>query len=397
MRERRAAHVRPLPPPGDRVRARHIPRRAVSLDLVGRYGRSRSDEGSSLSTPAAALVVAVGVVVLVVGGNLLIGALGQVAAAFDDAMSRITSAAPATPPPSGVALDTPVLDTPENDGYTNQAVLSLSGNVPSAAVGKNGYSVRIYLLDERGSRRQVAEMPVGQTTRFSSGAVHLAEGRNSFAATLVTPIGEGQPSPVVTYTLDTQPPRLTVTSPSENILLHASSVSVAGRSDPGAIVTVRNRNAPGGSVATRTVGDDGRFSVPVALVAGANRIDLTATDRAGNATSVSITLTRDYGKLSPHFTVSPIKFGTGSPVTLKLAVHATAEDGSPLSSATVTFTVTVQGLGPIVSPELLTDANGLASWQTTVSGASPGIGAASVLIVSDHGDQITATVRLTTV
>ncbi len=397
MRERRAAHVRPLPPAGERIRERRISRRSPSLDLGRRYGRSRDGEGGTISLPLAAIIVVVGVATLVVGGNLLVGALEHVAGAFDDAVSRITSAAPATPAPSGVALDTPVLDTPDNGGFTNQAVVALSGSVPGAVVGKNGYMVRIYVLDERGSRNQVAEMPVGQTTKFSSGAIHLAEGRNTFAATLVTPIGEGQPSPIVTYTLDTQPPRLTVVSPANNSFVRTASVSVTGRTDPGATVTVRNRNAPGGSLATKTAGDDGRFAVSVALVAGSNTIDLTATDRAGNSSSLGLAIKRDYGKLAAHFSASPVKFASSSTTTLKLSVHATAEDGSPLARASVTFTVTVQGLGPIVSPELLTDGFGVAAWQTAISGASPGIGAASVLIVSDDGDQVTATIRLTTV
>jgi hypothetical protein len=56
----------------------------------------------------------------------------------------------------------------------------------------------------------------------------------------------------------------------------------------------------------------------------------------------------------------------------------------------------VQGLGPIVSPEITTDATGTATWQVAVSGATAGIGQASVLVTSPDGDQVTATATITT-
>jgi hypothetical protein len=54
------------------------------------------------------------------------------------------------------------------------------------------------------------------------------------------------------------------------------------------------------------------------------------------------------------------------------------------------------GLGPIVSPELTTDQTGTATWKVTISGATPGVGAASVLVTSSTGDQVPATARIVT-
>lgn len=397
MRERRAAHVRPLPPSADRLRAREMGPEAHAAALRRRYRSDRAaGRSSGLGMGAIVLIVVVGVATLIVGGNLLVSVVGQLAGAFDSAIERITSAAPATPAPSGETLDTPILNDPENGGYTNQAIVAISGSVPGVITGKSGYNVRVYLMGEDGSRRQVAEVAVGATTHFTTGAIELVEGPNRFAASIVSPSGEGQPSPIVVYTLDTRPPPLTITSPADGSHQSMISVSIAGRSDPGATVTVRNRNAPGGGLGNKIVGDDGRFSITVALVAGSNLIDLTATDRAGNSTSAQLTLMRSYGQLAAHLSVSPTKFGTSAPVILKLSVHATSEDGSPLVGATVVYTVTVAGLGPIVSPELTSDSTGVAEWQVTISGATEGIGAASVLITTTDGDQVESTTRLTT-
>ena len=342
------------------------------------------------------MIVLLGVATLVVGGNILVSVVGQLAGAFDGALAQISSAAPATPAPSGATLDTPTLNAPENEGYTNQPIAAISGSVPGAITGKDGYKIRVYAMGQNGSRRQVAEVAVGATTKFTTGAVDLVEGQNSFAASIISPSGEGQPSPVVVYTLDTKSPPLNVTSPADGSRQSTTTVAISGRTDPGATVMVRNRNATGGGPGSKTAGDDGRFSITVALVAGTNAIDLTATDRAGNSTTAQLTLKRDYGQLAAHLSVSPVKFGTGSPATLKLSIHATSEDGSPLVGATVVYTVTVQGLGPIVSPELTTNSLGVAEWQVTISGAAPGIGTAGVLITTPEGDQVVATTRLTT-
>jgi hypothetical protein len=345
---------------------------------------------------AITLIVILGVATLVVGGNILVSVAGELAGAFDDAIARITSAAPATPAPSGETLDTPILNEPQNDGYTSQPIVAISGTVPGAITGKSGYKVRVYLMGDDGSRRQVAEVDVGPTTQFTTGAVDLVEGPNKFAASIISPSGEGPPSPLVVYTLDTQAPPLKVTSPADGSKLSTVSVAITGTTDPGSTVTVRNRNAPGGGLASKIVGEDGGFSITVGLVAGSNAIDLVSTDRAGNSTTAQLTLSRSYGKLAAHLAVTPSKWSAGATVTLKLSVNATSEDGSPLDGATVVYTVTVEGLGPIVSPELTTNALGEADWQVTISGAAQGIGAASVLITTTDGDQVEATVRLTT-
>jgi len=397
MRERRAAHARPLPPSADRLRARQAEFDASNEDLSWRYRSRRTGEGSpALGLGTVTLIVILGVATLVIGGNLLVSAAGQLADAFDDALAHVSSAAPATPAPSGATLDTPILSDPENGGFTNQSIVAISGSVPGAVAGKTGYKVRVYAMGGDGSRRQVAEVEIGATTRFTTGAVALVEGRNSFAASIISPAGEGQPSPIVVYTLDTQAPPLEVVSPADGSRHSTTTVAITGRTDAGSTVTVRNRNAPGGGLANKIVGEDGNFSITVALVAGSNTIDLTATDRAGNSTTSQLELKRDYGKLAAHLAASPAKFAASATTTLKLSVRATSEDGSLLAGATVVYTVTVEGLGPIVSPELTTDSQGAADWHVSISGTAPGIGAAGVLITTPDGDQVVATVRLTT-
>ncbi|MGD0409170.1 MAG: Ig-like domain-containing protein [Candidatus Limnocylindrales bacterium] len=337
-----------------------------------------------------------GLLTLTVGSGLMTDILSQLASAFGNAVGRLTSQAPPTAPPSGVALDTPVIDAPPNNGFTNQPSTSIQGSVPAAAIGKTGYAVDVYLIAKDGSRRRVASVTVGATTRFSTPTITLTEGNNVFVATLSTPTGEGGPSPVVTYILDTTPPKIAISSPAQGANVATSTVSVSGSCDAGSTISIRNEEAPGGAFSSQVVGTDGKFSLAVPVVAGPNTIDLSATDQAGNSSSTSLTINRDYGQLAAHLAVTPSKFSSSSQATLKLTLHATSLNGGPLANAKVTFTVTIYGLGPIVSPELSTDATGTATWQVAISGALAGPGQASVLVTSPAGDQAIGTAGITT-
>ena len=356
--------------------------------------------GSKISGPTALVIVAgclmLGLVTITVGAGLMTDLVGGVAAAFGNSITRLTSQAPATVPPSGVTLDTPTLEAPRNGGYTNQPSIPIQGSVPGASVGKTGYTVHVYLLGKNGSQLQVATVAVGQTTHFITAPIALTEGSNTFLATLAAPTGEGQPSPVVTYILDTKPPKITIASPAPEAKLTSSAVDVSGSCDPGSTVVVRNEQVTGGALNRQVLGADGKFKLTVPVVAGPNTIDLTATDQAGNTSSRSLTVNREYGQLAAHLAVAPAKFASSSQTTLKLTLHVTSFTGAPLANATATFTVTIQGLGPIVSPELTADATGTVTWEVAISGASPGSGTASVLVLSPAGDQVTATAAITT-
>jgi hypothetical protein len=342
--------------------------------------------------------VVLGALTVMIGAGLVVDMVGGLASAFGNAMARISSQAPATVAPSGVAVDTPLLDTPDNGGYTSQTPLPLSGSIPGTAAGKTDSSIILYRIAANGARQQVTQVAIGATTRFNTSPISLVEGANTFVATLKTTSGEGQPSPQVTWILDTTPPSVIVTSPVQNAQIAAgvSSLTVSGKTEAGARVIIRNEQAPGGAASSTTAGSDGKFSLSVPTVAGSNTIDLTATDKAGNSGNASVVVKRDYGKLAAHLTASPAKFAASSKTTVTLTVHATTVSGSPLAGAKVTFTVTVQGVAPIVSPELTTDSTGVATWQVAISGATAGTGQASVLMTSPAGDQVTETADIVT-
>jgi uncharacterized protein YfaP (DUF2135 family) len=344
----------------------------------------------------ASAVLVVGILTVFIGSGLVIDVASGFAGAVHDAFAQLTSEAPATAAPSGVQLSKPTLTGPGSDPYTNQPVLVLHGTVPPGTVDKAGYKVRVYTLGDNGARTLVAEVPVGGTTHFTTPDITMAEGTNTYVATLVAPSGEGEASDPISFILDTKPPTISITSPAKSATLNAGTVTISGKTDAGVALIVRNEQVAGGAATPATADGDGKFSASVPIIAGPNTIDITGTDQAGNSATTSLTVERAYGQLAAHLAVSPSKFSSGARTTLKLTLHATSFNGGPLADASVTFTVLVQGLGPIESPTMTTDATGTAVWQIDISGAVEGSGQASVLVTSPAGDVVTATASIVT-
>ncbi len=82
---------------------------------------------------------------------------------------------------------------------------------------------------------------------------------------------------------DTTAPILEITSPRDGAEVHKAEVKVTGVTEPGAVVRSGEQKAK--------VADDGSWSIVVGLTKGANRIEVTARDEAGNRASAKITVT----------------------------------------------------------------------------------------------------------
>lgn len=97
-----------------------------------------------------------------------------------------------------------------------------------------------------------------------------------------------------TFTVDTVPPTLNITSPTEGLITSTAALTVTGQTNDATsspvTVTISLNGADQGTV---TVGGDGSFSKTVTLAEGANSIVVTATDAALKSTSVTRNVTLD--------------------------------------------------------------------------------------------------------
>jgi hypothetical protein len=215
------------------------------------------------------------------------------------------------------------------------------------------------------SAAPIQELPVGSTTQLLA-TVDLAKGQNDFTASILRDGVESAQSAIVSIVLDQDPPKLTITSPKANATIDTSTVTIAGTTQANSALIAHN--AADGASVTGQAGTDGKFSLSLPIGQGANAIDVKATDPAGNATTVTITVTQGTGKMKASLSASSYRISVSHPPSsLQLRVVVTDPNGQPLAGAQVTFTLQIPGLLPITSTKT-TDSTGRASLTTALVG-----------------------------
>lgn len=125
-----------------------------------------------------------------------------------------------------------------------------------------------------------------------------------------------------TYTVDTVPPTLNVTSPADGLITAASSVTVAGTTNDATsspvVITISLNGTDQGTVA---VGTGGTFSKVVTLKEGSNTIIVKAKDAAGKESSVTRTVTLDTSvpKIKAA-TITPNPVDTGKTMVISVTI-----------------------------------------------------------------------------
>lgn len=126
-----------------------------------------------------------------------------------------------------------------------------------------------------------------------------------------------------TYTVDTVPPTLNVTSPADGLITATSSVTVAGTTNDATsspvVITISLNGTDQGTVA---VGTGGTFSKVVTLKGGSNTIIVKAKDAAGKESSVTRTVTLDTSvpKITAA-TITPNPVDTGKTMVISVTIE----------------------------------------------------------------------------
>lgn len=91
----------------------------------------------------------------------------------------------------------------------------------------------------------------------------------------------------VTFTVDTIPPTLVITSPAEGLVTNQSSILVSGNTNDATSSPVTIKVQVNGGIAqSAEVAPDGAFSINVTLAEGNNTVRIVPTDSAGKSTTV---------------------------------------------------------------------------------------------------------------
>ena len=117
----------------------------------------------------------------------------------------------------------------------------------------------------------------------------LKDGSHTISVKASDNDGNAATAKTATFTVDTVPPTLQITAPSNDLITNKKTVTVSGKTDDVSSkpVTVTVNGA------TVTVGTDGTFTKDVTLAEGANTITIVAKDKAGKTTTVTRKVTVD--------------------------------------------------------------------------------------------------------
>jgi hypothetical protein len=124
-----------------------------------------------------------------------------------------------------------------------------------------------------------------------------------------------------TYTVDTVPPILNVTNPSNNFITNVAAMVVQGTTNDATsspvTVAIKLNNVDQGAVTVTS----GNFSKALTLAEGANTIVITTTDAAGKVTTVTITGTLDTSVPNiSSITITPNPVDAGATMVIAVSV-----------------------------------------------------------------------------
>ncbi|MBU5627700.1 hypothetical protein KQI82_12350 [Oscillibacter sp. MSJ-2] len=150
----------------------------------------------------------------------------------------------------------------------------------------------------------------------------LSDGPHTVQITCSDHDGNAAAAKSTTYTVDTVPPVLNVTAPTDGLITNATALTVRGTTNDATSspvsVAIKLNGTDQGAV---TVGSDGAFTKAVVLSEGSNTIVVTATDAAGKTSSVTRTITLDTSVPTiQSATITPNPADAGATVVISVQI-----------------------------------------------------------------------------
>lgn len=145
----------------------------------------------------------------------------------------------------------------------------------------------------------------------------LSDGSHTVTINCADNDGNSATEKSTTFTVDTVPPVLNVTSPDDGLITNKSTVVVAGTTNDSTsspVTLTVNGN-------TVSVGSDGSFSTTVTLSEGENTITIEAVDKAGKVSVVTRTVTLDSSTpVIESITITPNPVNTSESMVIRVVV-----------------------------------------------------------------------------
>ena len=154
-------------------------------------------------------------------------------------------------------------------------------------------------------------------------ATALSDGSHTVTITVSDNDGNAATAKSTTYKVDTVPPTLNITAPTNELVTNSASLVVRGTTNDATSspVTVKMtlNNTDQGTVSVDT---SGTFTKTLTMVNGVNTIVITATDAAGKSSSVTRAVTLDTSKpVVKSATITPNPVDAGATMVISVVVE----------------------------------------------------------------------------
>jgi len=162
----------------------------------------------------------------------------------------------------------------------------------------------------------------GYSVTYTPGSA-LSDGSHTVAISVSDNDGNAATAKSTSFKVDTVPPTLNITAPTNALVTNTASLVVRGTTNDTSSSPVTVKMTLGGvDQGSITVSSDGSFTKTLTLASGSNTIVVTATDAAGKTSSVTRTVTLDVSVPSvTSATISPNPVDAGASMVITVVVQ----------------------------------------------------------------------------
>ena len=220
------------------------------------------------------------------------------------------------------------LVTPSNSAYVtnNKQPITFKVTDESGGSGVNLSSVKLKIDGTTYTATSTGMVSTGITNGYQfvfTPQTALTDGKHTITINVSDNDGNAATAVSASFTIDTVPPVLTISNPTSGKVMNTSALTIEGvtndsTSSPATVEILLN----GSDVGDVTIESDGSFSKAVTLAEGTNSIVVTATDYAGQSTSITLSVTLDTSAPQlKSISMSPNPANTSGSVAITLEVE----------------------------------------------------------------------------
>lgn len=216
-----------------------------------------------------------------------------------------------------------VITSPTEDELTSNSKPTVNWTVTDSGAGVNPDTIGITINNGSKITGGITKTPITNGYQCSySISTALPDGTNTIYIDATDYDGNKATQRSVTFVVDTVPPSLTVSSPTNNLVTNKNTVVVSGTvKDITAGLEKITLKLNGGTETQLTVDSSGNFSKSITLQEGANTIVVKALDNIGKSSSVTRIVTLDtIAPVIEKITVAPNPVNTGGIIKVSAKV-----------------------------------------------------------------------------